>query len=85
MLLAAVPAAAVGVLDAVSDRVARRAGLFDLALSVAGLTLVVAGAAMRAPLIALGALATFVPALALPDADAESTSGWTTAAASGPR
>ena len=69
-LLAAVPAAAVGVLDAVSERVARRAGLFDLALAVAGLTLVVAGATLHAPLIALGALATFIPALALPDVEA---------------
>jgi hypothetical protein len=68
-LLAAVPAAAVGVLDAVSERVARRAGLFDLALAVAGLSLVLAGAALRAPLIALGALATFIPALALPDVE----------------
>jgi hypothetical protein len=83
-LLAAIPAAAVGVLDAVSERVARRAGLFDLALAVVGLGLVLAGAALRSPFIALGALATFIPALALPDADAESTSGWTTAAATRP-
>jgi hypothetical protein len=83
-LLAAIPAAAVGVLDAVSERVARRAGLFDLALAVVGLSLVLAGAALRAPFIALGALATFIPALALPDADGESTSGWATAAATRP-
>jgi hypothetical protein len=68
-LLAAIPAAAVGVLDAVSDRVARRAGLFELALAVAGLALVVTGSAVRAPFIALGALATFVPALALPEVE----------------
>jgi hypothetical protein len=74
-LLAAVPAAAVGVLDAVSERVARRAGLFDLALAVAGLSLVVAGAAVRAPFIALGALTTFIPALALPDVESAAEVG----------
>jgi hypothetical protein len=68
-LLAAVPAAAVGVLDAVSERISRRAGVFDFVLAVAGLVLVVAGATLHAPLIALGALATFIPPLALPDVE----------------
>jgi hypothetical protein len=83
-LLAAVPAAAVRVLDAVSERVARRAGLFDLALAVAGLSLVLAGAALRSPLIALGALATFIPALTLSDVEPEASSPWATAAISEP-
>jgi hypothetical protein len=84
ILLAAVPAAAVAVLDAVSDRIVQRAGLFDLALAVAGLVLVVAGAALRAPLIALGALGTFIPALAVADGASEPRSGWATAAATRP-
>jgi hypothetical protein len=43
--------------------------VLDLVLSIAGLCLVVSGAALRAPFVALGAVATFIPALAVPDVE----------------
>ena len=55
VLLAAVVAAGVCVLDAVTERVARRVTAGTVALAVVALTAVVAAAAARAPLVAVGA------------------------------
>ena len=59
LLVAIVPAFAV-LLDAVTERVAGRAMALQVALAVAALVLVVAGAAIRSPLLALGSLVAVV-------------------------
>jgi hypothetical protein len=57
VLLAAVVAAALVVLDVVSERIAQQAGIPELVLAVGALATIVAGATVRAPLLALGAVA----------------------------
>jgi hypothetical protein len=59
LVLAAVPAAAVAVLDTVTERVARRSGAVEVALAVAGLGFVVAAGAARWPLLGLPAIVLF--------------------------
>ena len=65
LLAAIVPAFAV-LLDAVAERVAGRVLALQVALAVAALVFVVAGAAIRSPLLALASLVAVVsvPALA---------------------
>jgi hypothetical protein len=65
LIVAIVPAFAV-LLDAVSERVAGRVMALQVALAAAALVCVVAGAAIRSPLSALGSLVALVsvPALA---------------------
>ena len=68
VLLAAIPIAAAAVLGAVDDVVASRATWFLVALESSTLVLVVAAAALRAPLLAFACVVSFVlqpvPALA---------------------
>jgi hypothetical protein len=54
VLLAAVPVSAVTVLDAVTERVAARAGRVEVALAIGALAFVVGAAAARAPLLGIG-------------------------------
>lgn len=61
IVLLAVPAAAVAVLDIVSDRVEGHAGIPEVALAVLGLGFVLAAGAFRAPLLALGVLIAVLP------------------------
>jgi hypothetical protein len=89
VLLVAVVAAAVAVLDAVSERVVHRSAVVEVVLAVIGLTFIVGGAALRAPLLGLGVLlatglGSFSQALGAPyrgrepaASRARSISGWT--------
>ena len=59
--LAAVVAASGAVLEAVTERVAIRAGTAEVVLAVAGLVAVVAAAALRTPMLGVASLVAVIP------------------------
>jgi hypothetical protein len=66
VLVVAVVAAAGAVLEAVTNRVSSGAPRSEVATAIAALGLVLAAAALRMPLLALGAVTAFVPVPAFP-------------------
>ena len=59
LVLLAIPAAGVAVLDAVSGQVEQRSGAVEVVLAVAGLSVVVGAGAADSPLVALPAVLLF--------------------------